>query len=70
MSFLYTTARPEDIFPAELTKTELVNIAGGFLEGVKSESGMQITRLISTDPKLYLDVKYSPGASFKKNNFF
>lgn len=65
MSFLYTIAKPEAIFPPEPVNTQLVNMNGSFLEGMQGENGLQITRLISTDLKLYLDKRYAPGQNYK-----
>jgi len=37
-------------------------ISGGYLEGYDTPEGFQATRLMSTDPSLYLKNEYSPGS--------
>lgn len=66
---LYTIVPIENIFPSEPPQTEIVNVGGSFLEGLRCENGIQITRLISTDPKMYLDKRYAPGESYKGESF-
>lgn len=39
-------------------------VSGGFLQGVPGENGLTVTRLVSTDPALYLDPLYQPGAVY------
>ena len=34
----------------------------GFVEGRSTDTGFQVTRLISTNPQDYLDPRYSPGS--------
>lgn len=62
---LYTIEPYEKIFPAEPSAAQLINVGGGMLEGVRCENGIQITRLISTNPKMYLDKRYAPGEHYK-----
>lgn len=38
---------------------------GGYIEGFDTPQGFQVSRLMSTDPKLYLDKKYMPGGVYK-----
>lgn len=40
-------------------------VPGGFLQGVQCRDGLTVTRLISTDPALYLDPRYQPGAVYR-----
>ncbi|MDD3193008.1 MAG: YlzJ-like family protein [Oscillospiraceae bacterium] len=36
-------------------------VPGGFLQGVPAENGLTVTRLVSTDPAMYLNPLYQPG---------
>ena len=36
-------------------------IDGGIAEGKMTAHGLVLTRLISTDPRMYLDRRYQPG---------
>ena len=36
-------------------------VPGGFVEGVMGENGLSVTRLVSTDPAMYLDPRYQAG---------
>lgn len=58
---LWTVERPERIFPPKAEKTVYRNVSGGLLEGVDTEKGFRVGRLISTDPSLYLRADYAPG---------
>ena len=52
---LYTIIPYEEIFPPECDmRLETKPIHGGFVELVKTEEGMNVSRLISTDPRMYL----------------
>ncbi|MCI9405752.1 MAG: hypothetical protein HFK04_02360 [Oscillospiraceae bacterium] len=39
-------------------------VPGGFLQGVQGRNGLAVTRLVSTDPALYLNPQYQPGAIY------
>ena len=58
---LWTVEPPERIFPRKPEKTVYRNVSGGLLEGVDTENGFRIGRLISTDPALFLREDYAPG---------
>ena len=45
----------------ELPETTALPCRGGCVEGVLSPRGLTISRLISTDPALYLDARLQPG---------
>ncbi|WP_040196567.1 YlzJ-like family protein [Candidatus Soleaferrea massiliensis] len=63
---LYTVVPIELLsYPAEEAKTEFKNITGGMLEMCKQDDGYKVVRLISTDPKMYLDDQYSPGRTYQ-----
>lgn len=64
--FLYTVVSAEqllynDNLPACICK----KIEGGYLEGEETPDGFLVSRLISTDPKVFLDERYAPGALYK-----
>lgn len=42
----------------------LKQFKGGMVEGIKTEQGFVINRIISTDPSIYLNPKYAPGQIF------
>ena len=58
---LWTVERWEDIFPQKAPEKVLRPVKGGFLEGTDSADGFTVSRLISTDPRLYLRKDYAPG---------
>ena len=45
----------------ELPETTTLPCRGGYVEGILSAQGLTISRLISTDPALYLDARLQPG---------
>ena len=47
-------------------KVEALPIKGGIVEAVNENGSLEVRRLISTDPYLYLDNKYSPRSNYKK----
>lgn len=38
----------------------------GFMEGMEDSEGFHIQRIISTDPKAYLDSSFSPGQIYRR----
>lgn len=58
---LWTVESFDRIFPTEFSKTVTMSIAGGFLEGNMTPEGFSVSRLVSTNPKDYLNSEYSPG---------
>ncbi|MDQ0253654.1 hypothetical protein J2S74_001026 [Evansella vedderi] len=70
---LYTYQAQESIFPVdeqEYNKQQLVDIPGGQLlvereEGEMGGVNYRIVRLLSTDPNMYLDQRYTPGQYFQ-----
>ncbi len=64
--YLYTKEPYELIFQdatASQTVTKMVN--GVLLEGVEQSDGMHVTRVLSTDPKVFLRKEYAPGSIVK-----
>ncbi len=64
----HTIVHPDLIFPQDnsLPPREIVAIKGGFLEISGQGDNKQVERLISTDPKMYLNPSYSPYTKYKK----
>ncbi|PYZ93087.1 ribonuclease [Salipaludibacillus keqinensis] len=65
---LYTYQQIDSIFPVEESDyqaQQVVDIPGGqlMLEQVSDE--YRIVRLLSTDPNLFLDPRYTPGQPYK-----
>lgn len=58
---LWTVEPFEKIFPNELPKREFVEIDGGILEVIKSKDKTEVSRLVSTNQRLYLKSEYAPG---------
>jgi hypothetical protein len=50
----------------ENQNTELKQVKGGYVELTKTNGKMQVSRVISTDPKMYLSKKYKLGETFKE----
>lgn len=63
---LWTIEPIDRIFPTEPPKSVTMSIKGGLLEGTRTPEGFAVTKLISTDPKLYLDPTNAPGYIRKK----
>lgn len=40
-------------------------VGNSFLEGVETARGLQLSRIYSTDPAMYLKKDFSPGAIYK-----
>ena len=63
----HTIVHPDLIFPSEnLPPREIVAIKGGFLEVSGQGEDKQIERLISTDPKMYLNPNFAPYTKYSK----
>lgn len=58
---LYSIIPPEQVFRQEHAPAEIRETDGGFVEGTAGNSGFIVSRLCATDPKMYLDERYSPG---------
>ena len=64
---LHTVVPLDAVFPGDPPGTELVPLGGSFVEGTRGKDGIQITRLISTDPAMYLDKRYQIGQSIRSD---
>lgn len=61
---LYTVMPYESVFPQQSDmQVETRPVRGGFVELVKTDEGMSVSRLISTDPRMYLKGP-APGDKF------
>ena len=62
---LHTILPIEAMLPqAELPPVEYRDCAYGKLEGRRDEQGrFTVSRILSTDPKAFLDQRYSPGVT-------
>ena len=49
--------------------TEFVNCKYGYAEISKTDDGYKMVRLISTDPKAYLDGNYLPYSKINRDTF-
>ncbi len=58
---LWTPEPMDRIFPSPEIKGSVMEINGGLLEGEKTPEGFKVSRLISTDPGLFLKEEYAPG---------
>lgn len=62
---LYSIISPDDIFcTGELSKTGFCSVKGGVVEYVERDGVKTVRRLISTDPFMYLNSRYSPSSYF------
>ena len=63
---LWTIAEYENVFPrSKAAEGKTVPLAHGFLELVRQGEQYAVSRLISTDPKDYLNPVYSPRAAYR-----
>lgn len=59
---LHTIVRLNDIFPQpDLPQFEYKKDDNRYIEGYRTKAGFVITRLMSTDPRDYLEHKYDSG---------
>lgn len=66
---IYSIVPPEYIVEQPTQpKSELVSIAGGYLQGVRSPDGLVVQRVISTNPSDYLKPAFSPGSVYRSSN--
>lgn len=59
---LWTPEPVDRIFPSPQPEKSIMEINGGLIEGEKTPGGFKISRLISTEPGLFLKEEYAPGA--------
>ena len=64
---LHTIIPPEQIFPGDAPRGgECRRMHNNFIQGVNMNGVFTISRLISTDPKMYLNPRYAPGRRIAK----
>lgn len=60
---LHSIVPPEAVMYAEEPiQYETRQLPNGYIQGVNSNGKFTVSRLISTDPSLYLDPRYAPGS--------
>lgn len=59
--FLHTIVPPQMIFDSDGTQYEYKRVKNSLVQGVARDGRFTVERLISTDPSMYLDPRYSPG---------
>ena len=65
---LYTIMPYDAVFPIENNmQIETKPINGGFVEIMKSQEGYNVSRLISTDPRMYLKGPF-PGDKYVEHS--
>ena len=62
--FLYTMLSAEQIFPIEPLEMKTERVGNDFFECYEQGGKTYLSRIISTDPKRFLDKKYSPSGEF------
>lgn len=60
--FLHTIVPPEQILQMPAAQYAYKRVGGALVQGVAREGRFTVERIISTDPSMYLDSRYSPGA--------
>lgn len=64
---LHTIIPPEQIFPGDAPRGgECRRMHNNFIQGVNMNGVFTISRLIPTDPKMYLNPRYAPGGRIAK----
>jgi len=59
---LHTILPIEAVWPQQIPARTFRRVGGHLLEGYDTPQGFCVTRLLTTDPALYLDPRYAPGA--------
>lgn len=61
---IHSIVDPQEMMERQADPSSWVNVSGGMLQGIRGENGLVVTRLVSTDPAMYLDPRYAPGAIY------
>lgn len=65
---IYSITPPELLYEQpQLPATRYCAFDRGFLEVTGSGSSCTVTRVVSTDPSVYLDPKFAPGSPYKES---
>ncbi len=48
--------------PPPMGHMECMAFGGGYVQGYRTDKGLEVSRVISTDPAVYLDPQLQPGA--------
>lgn len=62
---LHSIVPPEQIFAGTDLHYEYKPLHGGYVQGVEQNGHFTISRLISTNPHMYLDPRYAPGGEYQ-----
>lgn len=62
---LHTILTAEQIFPYEPTQSTVVRQGNDFIECYEQDGKTYLSRVISTDPKKFLDKRFTIGGEFK-----
>lgn len=63
---LHSIIPPEAVmYVEEPIEYETRQLPNGYIQGVNSNGKFTVSRLISTDPSLYLDPRYAPGSTLE-----
>ena len=62
---LHTIVPPEQIFSQQAPEYRYRKVNNSYLEERRLGEGYVVSRLMSTDLRMYLDPKYQPGAEIK-----
>lgn len=65
---LHSIARIDAVFPTPPQESCLLPCRHGWLDCVEEKGQQRIRRLISTDPKAYLDNRYTPGNFYQEKH--
>ena len=63
--FLHTTQPVEMVFPQKEFSTEFMWVEGSLLECYTVDKKKYVSRLISTNPKLFLKKEFMPGSELR-----
>ena len=61
---IHSIIDPLEIMERKRDPSVWQKVPGGLIQGIAGENGLTVTRLVSTDPAMYLDPRYQPGAAY------
>lgn len=61
---IHSIIDPLEIMERKSDPSVWQQVPGGLIQGIAGENGLTVTRLVSTDPAMYLDPRYQPGAAY------
>ncbi len=63
---LYSIVPPEQVFPSPPPEYAVRRVHNSYIQGIEQGGEFTVSRLISTDPAMYLDPRYRPGSVLKR----